>query len=174
MENNELSQRSCTICGAHIVRNPRFSEASYAKKLTCSAACTKKLPRAIANEKNDVRDYSPPIDEDCFDYRTIALKMTEAGFKMNHSSVRNYVIRVMKKFLVAYNKHHSIHLNEESLNEIANSSSFHHAMSDVVQAINSYNERLRTSVKRCAEECTGGDPTTTPEAKKIDTAEVRF
>ena len=41
--------------------------------------------------------------EDGVNYRDIAETMSEIGFKMNHSSARNHVIRVMKKFADAVN-----------------------------------------------------------------------
>jgi len=35
-------------------------------------------------------------------YRQISEIMTKIGYPMNHSSVRNYVMRVMTKFAIAY------------------------------------------------------------------------
>jgi len=39
------------------------------------------------------------VKQDCdgMDYRTIAEKMTDAGFKMNHATARNVFLKAMKK-----------------------------------------------------------------------------
>ena len=47
------------------------------------------------------RGYATVIESEGVNYREIADTMTELGFTMNHSSARNYVLRVMRKFAAA-------------------------------------------------------------------------
>jgi len=45
------------------------------------------------------RGYSTVADDDeAMDFRAISKEMTERGWKMNHSSARNYLIRAMRRF----------------------------------------------------------------------------
>ena len=48
------------------------------------------------------RGYATVATDEGVNYREIADTMTELGFPMNHSSARNYVLRVMRKFVDAF------------------------------------------------------------------------
>lgn len=67
------------------------------------------------------------------DYRTIARIMSKNGFVMNHSSVRNYVIRTMKKIIAVVARQHKFKLNEKMVDELASSSSFQSTVAQVLQ-----------------------------------------
>jgi hypothetical protein len=82
--------------------------------------------------KDDTTNDYSTVNDDGVDYRTIASIMTANGYKMNHSSVRNYVLRMMKKFVEAYAAKHGLNLSEEKMNDIARSSMFHHGIADVL------------------------------------------
>jgi hypothetical protein len=93
------------------------------------------------------RGYATVSEDDGVNYRDISETMTELGFKMNHSSARNYVIRVMKKFAVAYSDHFNRDLSEEQLNEVVRSPDFQATIADVLQTIESQ-RRASNKAKR--------------------------
>lgn len=68
-------------------------------------------------------------------YREIADMMTEIGFKMNHSSARNYVLRVMQKFAEGITNGWGIEVSEDKLDKIVKSPQFQQAICEVLQAI---------------------------------------
>ena len=82
------------------------------------------------------RGYSTVAEEDGVNYRDIAETMTELGFTMNHSSARNYVLRVMKKFVVAIvDEYECAGVNESKLTEISKSPQFQHSIADILHSI---------------------------------------
>ena len=78
-------------------------------------------------------------------YREIADMMTEIGFKMNHSSARNYVLRVMRKFADAITNEWDIDLPGEKMEKIVKSPQFQQAICDILQTIESQNNERRGS-----------------------------
>lgn len=81
------------------------------------------------------RGYATITDEDGINYRQIAQQMTEMGFEMNHSSARNYVLRVMKKMAEALMEEWKIPESNYDLEEIARSPFFQNGISDVLREI---------------------------------------
>jgi hypothetical protein len=79
--------------------------------------------------------YATISENDGIDYRTIAETMTHVGWKMNHSSARNYVLRVMKKFAEAYADAWNIKVNSVKIEEIARSPTFQDGICDVLNKI---------------------------------------
>jgi hypothetical protein len=73
------------------------------------------------------------IDDNGVNYRDIADTMTELGYKMNHSSARNYVLRVMRKFVDAIADQHNIRVDAESAEMISKSPLFQNGISDLLQ-----------------------------------------
>lgn len=73
--------------------------------------------------------------DDGVNYRDIADTMTEIGYRMNHSSARNYVLRVMKKFAEAVVKHHGISVTDEKLDAIARSPMFQSGIAELLQDV---------------------------------------
>lgn len=90
------------------------------------------------------RGYATVSDDEGVNYRNISDTMTEMGFKMNHSSARNYVIRVMKKFAVAYADHLGHSFTQERLEEVVRTPEFQSTIADVLHTI----EHQRRKVKR--------------------------
>jgi len=90
------------------------------------------------------RGYATVATDEGVNYRDIAETMTELGFRMNHSSARNYVIRVMRKFACAFTTEYHISLDDERLNEVARSPGFQHGIADILHAL----EDERRSVKQ--------------------------
>lgn len=83
--------------------------------------------------------YATIIEDDGDNYREIADTMTELGYQMNHSSARNYVIRVMRKFVTALAKVYDIDLDPIKINEVAKSPNFQKGIAEVLHIIE--NER---------------------------------
>mgnify|MGYP003519341017 CR=1 FL=1 len=81
--------------------------------------------------KKEKRQYA--TSKDGVNYRAIADQMTVKGHAMNHSSARNYVLRAMKKFAQAFNRHYQLNLSDEQINTVTNSSKFQSAVSVILK-----------------------------------------
>jgi len=81
------------------------------------------------------RGYATVAEDDGVNYREIAEVMTELGFTMNHSSARNYVLRVMRKLVAAVGEAWGQELDEKRIDEIAKDPGFQHAMSELLHVI---------------------------------------
>ena len=84
------------------------------------------------NNKKSVKGYATVIDDDGINYREIADIMSEVGFVMNHSSARNYILRVMTKFAQAFNSEWELELTDEKLRRIAGEPKFQNVISDLL------------------------------------------
>ena len=73
--------------------------------------------------------------DDGVNYRDIADTMTEIGYKMNHSSARNYVLRVMRKFAEAITDQYGVNMSEEGLANVARSPMFQSGIAELLQDI---------------------------------------
>lgn len=92
-------------------------------------------------EKSSV--YATVSLEDGVNYREIAETMTQIGFKMNHSSARNYVLRVMKKFAVAITTEWDMSIPEHKMEKIAKSPQFQQAVCSLLQSTESKQQILK-------------------------------
>lgn len=81
------------------------------------------------------RGYATVADDEGDNYREIADMMTELGFSMNHSSARNYVLRVMRKFAKAFSKEWEIELDEKRIDEVAKNPQFQHGIADILHVV---------------------------------------
>jgi len=72
------------------------------------------------------------VTDDGVNYREIADIMSEVGFVMNHSSARNYVLRVMAKFVNAFDKEWNLGLSSERAKVVASSPQFQNVISDLL------------------------------------------
>ena len=81
------------------------------------------------------RGYATVATDEGVNYREIADTMTELGFPMNHSSARNYVLRVMRKFVGAFADEYDVELNESRVDEIAKSPGFQHGVADLLHTV---------------------------------------
>ncbi len=81
------------------------------------------------------RGYATVAADEGVNYREIADTMTELGFPMNHSSARNYVLRVMRKFVEEFTDEYDIDLNETRIDEIAKSPVFQHGVADLLHTV---------------------------------------
>jgi hypothetical protein len=89
------------------------------------------------------RGYATVADDEGVNYREIADTMSEIGFQMNHSSARNYVLRVMRKFVDAYAKQYDIQLSTARLDEIAKSPNFQQGIADLLHSVESERRERR-------------------------------
>lgn len=81
------------------------------------------------------KGYATVVEDEGVNYREIADIMTELGFTMNHSSARNYVLRVMSKFAVAFDEEWNLGLSDEGLRRVAVSPQFQSAIADVLHVL---------------------------------------
>jgi hypothetical protein len=86
-------------------------------------------------KSNKNNSYATVINSDGINYREIADTMTSIGFKMNHSSARNYVLRVMRKFATAILRDWDIPVTEERLEAIIKSPQFQQGICDILQSL---------------------------------------
>lgn len=68
------------------------------------------------------------------EYRAIAEIMTDNGFAMKHSSVRNYVLKIMKKFVVEYSKNIGVTLTDRQIVDAAESPLFQSGIADIIES----------------------------------------
>lgn len=87
---------------------------------------------ALKKGSKFTKGYATVIDEDGVNYREIADIMSEIGFVMNHSSARNYVLRVMAKFVDAFDKEWDLGLSSERARVVASSPQFQNVISDLL------------------------------------------
>lgn len=81
------------------------------------------------------------------DYRDIAETMTLMGYTMNHSSARNYVLRVMKKFVDGIATAWNICISDQRSIEIAKSSEFQSGIAEILQEIEFSNSKTQTQTQ---------------------------
>jgi hypothetical protein len=79
--------------------------------------------------------YATVAEDEGVNYREIAEMMSEIGFKMNHSSARNYVLRVMRKFADAITDEWDLDVSETKKDKIVKSPQFQQAICDILQSL---------------------------------------
>ena len=84
--------------------------------------------------KNKIKKYvTVGNDHKGLDYRSIAEIMTNDGHKMNHSSVRNYIVRSFTKVAESLSSSYGMNYTAEEIDKIAKSPDFQHALIDVMK-----------------------------------------
>lgn len=86
------------------------------------------------NAKHFEIGYATSTD-DGVNYREIAEIMSCLGYKMNHSSARNYVIRVMNKFATELCTLWGQPTDDENIARIAKDPRFQSAIAEIMQCI---------------------------------------
>ena len=87
---------------------------------------------AIKKGSKFQKGYATVIEDEGVNYREIADIMSEIGFIMNHSSARNYVLRVMTKFVEAFDKEWGWEMNSEKIKTVAASPQFQNVIADLL------------------------------------------
>lgn len=95
----------------------------------------------MIDERLESSSYATVSEDEGVNYREIAATMTDIGYKMNHSSARNYVLRVMRKFAAAVIEEWDIDVPEENLDVIIKTPQFQQAICELLQTIES-NEKI--------------------------------
>lgn len=96
----------------------------------------------MKNKHDKSSVYATVSLEDGVNYREIAETMTQIGFKMNHSSARNYVLRIMKKFAVAITSEWDISVPEHRMEKIVKSPQFQQAVCSLLQSADARSHNL--------------------------------
>jgi len=81
------------------------------------------------------RGYATISEDEGINYREIAKCMTTMGFTMNHSSARNYTLRVMKKLADSLILEWGLESRELDVEEIAKSPVFQQGISEILREI---------------------------------------
>jgi hypothetical protein len=89
------------------------------------------------------RGYATISEDDGVNYRNISATLTEMGYKMNHSSALNYVLRSMKKFAEAYARHLDIDTRKLDMDEIVRSPDFQGVVADVLTCLETERREIR-------------------------------
>lgn len=74
-------------------------------------------------------------------YREIADMMTDIGFKMNHSSARNYVLRIMRKFAVAIIEGWDVDVPDHKIDTIIKTPKFQNAICSILHNLEAEDKR---------------------------------
>lgn len=89
--------------------------------------------------------YATVADEEGVNYREIAEMMSDIGFKMNHSSARNYVLRIMRKFADAITDEWGMEYSDVKKDKIARTPQFQQAICDILQTLEAHSNPRRES-----------------------------
>jgi hypothetical protein len=81
------------------------------------------------------RGHATVTEDEGVNYREIAETMTELGFSMNHSSARNHVLRIMRKFAETFTSELGIETNEKKLMAMARSPEFQAAVANFLHIV---------------------------------------
>lgn len=98
-------------------------------------------------EKSEPNIYST-VDEDGVNYREIAAVLSELGYKMNHSSARNYVLRIMRKFADEIVNEWDLDVSDEDLLNIVKIPQFQQAICEILQMIEAESAEQRPTPRR--------------------------
>lgn len=93
------------------------------------------------SKKKSVTSYATVTQDEGVNYREIADMMTEIGYKMNHSSARNYVLRVMRKFAEEIVSSWDLEVSEHKLEKIVKSPQFQQAICGILQTVDAADQR---------------------------------
>lgn len=92
------------------------------------------------------RGYATVAGDEGDNYRDIAEIMTNMGYPMNHSSARNYVLRVMRLFVQAYSDNMGLDLSDREIDNVAKSPQFQMTLAEKLQVLeNMRRESLKAS-----------------------------
>jgi hypothetical protein len=90
--------------------------------------------------------YATVVEEDGINYREISEIMTQMGYDMKHSSVRNYILRTMKKFADALVKEWGIEEEDLDTEMISRSPQFQKGIGEILHVIYNYEKEDRENV----------------------------
>ena len=85
--------------------------------------------------KLEKKGHATVTEDDGVNYREIAEIMSEMGFVMNHSSARNYVLRVMRKFAKLFLEQHDMPTSDQDIDRVAKSPHFQDAVANMLHVV---------------------------------------
>ena len=109
------------------------------QKLVIQISLTNCLWRTERIMKREHKEYSTIGDIEGENFRNIADILSKMGYKMNHSSVHNYVSKIMKKFAGGFAEHYGYKCSEQNLSMIAKSSLFQNGLAEILHKIENEN-----------------------------------
>ena len=71
------------------------------------------------------------------DYRTIAKKMSVAGYKMNHATARNVFLSALRKLAKSVHQIHDLSVCDDDLQKTAKDPRFQSGVAEILEGINS-------------------------------------
>lgn len=90
-------------------------------------------------------------------YRDVADVMTRIGYTMNHSSVRNYILRMMRKFAQVYFIRNGIKYDAAMIDDVAQSQIFQQGIAEVLTTLGDNYAKEQTNDERTAKEPTAAE-----------------
>ena len=73
------------------------------------------------------------------DYRTIAKKMSDNGYKMNHATARNVFLSALRKLARSVHQIHGLSSNDDDLQKTAKDPRFQSGVAEILEGINNRN-----------------------------------
>ena len=70
------------------------------------------------------------------DYRTIANKLSDSGYKMNHATARNVFLCALRKIAKPVHEMHGLSENYEDLQSTAKDPRFQSGVAEILESIN--------------------------------------
>ena len=75
------------------------------------------------------------------DYRTIANKMSDKGYKMNHATARNVFLSALRKLAKPVHQMHGLSVNDDDLQTTAKDPRFQSGVAEILEGINGRNRK---------------------------------
>ena len=70
------------------------------------------------------------------DYRTIAKKMSDNGYKMNHATARNVFLSALRKLAKSVHQIHNLSMSDDDLQKTAKDPRFQSGVAEILEGIN--------------------------------------
>jgi hypothetical protein len=70
------------------------------------------------------------------DYRTIAKKMSDNGYKMNHATARNVFLSALRKLAKSLHQAHDLPIGDSDLQKTAKDPRFQSGVAEILEGIN--------------------------------------
>lgn len=90
----------------------------------------------VLKHSDDDKEYASVAGDDGDNYRELAEMLSYMGYDMNHTSARNYVVRIMKKFAETFSERFGSEKKSEAvMYKIARDPMFQSGMSELLHLI---------------------------------------
>lgn len=82
--------------------------------------------------KNRKKANYATIDESGMDYRKISKELQKFGYDIGHSSVRNDILKSMKKIAKILSRRYNMSLSDDQLDQLAKDPNFQQSVGDIL------------------------------------------